>query len=233
MGDYLTAGHSYDTTTNKEITASNLNAHVNDAVLKATAISARTAKATPVDADTLLLHDSAASDLKKMTITALATAPALLALSNPVPSGVIAPFAGASAPTGWLLCNGAAVSRATYSGLFSAIGTAWGYGDQSTTFNLPDLRGRFLRGVDGSTGRDPDAATRTACNTGGNTGDAVGSVQDGEVGPHTHPMGQAVVPGAGAYFTAAGAQQGSSVTGTSTGDETRPINAGVHFIIKT
>ena len=69
---------------------------------------------------------------------------------NGVPSGSIMPFAGLSAPAGWLLCNGAAVSRMTYSNLFAAIGTTYGNGDGSATFNLPDYRGRTLVGMDGS-----------------------------------------------------------------------------------
>jgi len=93
------------------------------------------------------------------------------------PSGAVHAFAGATAPTGWLLCNGAAVSRATYAALFAAIASAHGSGDGSTTFNLPDYRGRIIRGVDGGIARDPDRAGRTAANAGGNTGDAVGSVQ--------------------------------------------------------
>jgi len=59
-----------------------------------------------------------------------------------VPPGVVLPFAGTSAPAGFLLCGGQAVSRATYAALFAAIGTTFGAGDGSTTFNLPDLRGR-------------------------------------------------------------------------------------------
>jgi hypothetical protein len=93
------------------------------------------------------------------------------------PAGVMLPFGGAVAPDGWLLCNGASVSRATYSKLFGAIGSAHGSGDGSTTFTLPDTRGRFLRGVDGGVARDPDRASRTAAASGGNTGDLVGSVQ--------------------------------------------------------
>lgn len=54
--------------------------------------------------------------------------------------GSVTMYAGSSAPTGWLLCNGQAVSRTTYSALFSAIGTVWGVGDGSTTFNVPDMR---------------------------------------------------------------------------------------------
>lgn len=57
-------------------------------------------------------------------------------------AGIIQMFAGTTPPTGWLLCDGSAVSRTTYATLFAAIGTTWGNGDGSTTFNLPDLRGR-------------------------------------------------------------------------------------------
>ena len=103
-----------------------------------------------------------------------------------IPTGVVLPFAGDSLPEGYLYCNGAAVSRATYPALFSAIGVSHGYGDNSTTFNLPDYRGRFLRGVDGGAENDPDRASRTAMNTGGATGDAVGSVQGHAFQTHNH-----------------------------------------------
>ena len=63
------------------------------------------------------------------------------------PSGLMLPFAGKSIPDGWLLCNGAAVSRTTYADLFAAIGTAWGTGDGSTTFNLPNCDSRFMEGT--------------------------------------------------------------------------------------
>lgn len=64
------------------------------------------------------------------------------------PVGVVNPFAGTVAPSGWLLCSGQAVSRLTYAALFAVIGTAYGTGDGSTTFNVPDARGRVLAGVD-------------------------------------------------------------------------------------
>jgi len=60
-----------------------------------------------------------------------------------VPAGCIMPFGGITAPTNWLFCDGAAISRSTYSALFTAIGTTFGPGNGSTTFNLPDIRGRF------------------------------------------------------------------------------------------
>ena len=64
-----------------------------------------------------------------------------------MPAGTIIPFAGSSIPTGYLLCNGAVVSRTTYADLFRVIGTTYGAGDGSTTFKLPDLRDRFLEGA--------------------------------------------------------------------------------------
>lgn len=64
------------------------------------------------------------------------------------PAGVLLPFAGTTAPDGWLMCFGQAVSRTTYASLFSAIGTSFGSGDGSTTFNLPDMRGRLPAGKD-------------------------------------------------------------------------------------
>lgn len=63
-----------------------------------------------------------------------------------VPTGMIIAFGANAAPTGWLVCDGTAVSRTTYSGLFSIVGTTWGAGDGSTTFNVPDLRGRMAVG---------------------------------------------------------------------------------------
>lgn len=64
-----------------------------------------------------------------------------------VPIGAILPYGGASAPNGWLMCDGSAISRTAYVNLFTAIGTAFGVGDGSTTFNVPDLRSRFPIGA--------------------------------------------------------------------------------------
>ena len=71
---------------------------------------------------------------------------------NTVPSGTVSMFAGSSAPTGYLMCDGSAVSRTTYANLFTAISTTWGVGNGSTTFNIPDMRGIFPKGA-GTTGR--------------------------------------------------------------------------------
>lgn len=80
-----------------------------------------------------------------------------------LPPGSMAMFAGAAAPTGWLLCNGAAVSRTSNAALFAAIGTTFGAGDGSTTFNVPDLRGRAPIGA----GTGPSLSARTLGATGG------------------------------------------------------------------
>ena len=69
-------------------------------------------------------------------------------ITNTNPSGSIMMYGGSSAPTGYLLCDGSAVSRSTYSDLFTAIGTTYGTGDGSTTFNLPNLKGKVVVGLD-------------------------------------------------------------------------------------
>ena len=71
-------------------------------------------------------------------------------LASAVPTGVISAYAGSSAPTGYLLCDGTAVSRTTYSALYSAIGTTYGAGDTTTTFNVPNLKGKVAVGRDSS-----------------------------------------------------------------------------------
>lgn len=89
-----------------------------------------------------------------------------------VPIGTVLPFAGSTAPTGWLFCYGQAVSRTTYASLFSAIGTVYGAGDSTTTFNLPDLRGRTVAGKDDMGGTSADRLTGQ---TGGVNGDTLGA----------------------------------------------------------
>lgn len=166
----------------------------------------------------------------------------LAAVANASPPGTLVAFAGAgaggNAPAGWLWCDGRAVSRTTYASLFAAIGTAWGAGDGATTFNLPDLRGRFLRGVDGDAGRDPDRDTRIATTDGGNSGNAVGSVQDHQFARHGHNLDVAGGLGTGsgtgrmaiAYFS--GPPNLQEYAQPRGGSETRPVNAAVNFIIR-
>jgi microcystin-dependent protein len=155
------------------------------------------------------------------------------------PPGTIVAFAGATIPAGWKLCDGSTVNRADNAALFGAIGTAWGNGDGTTTFNLPDLRGRFLRGVDRNANRDPDRGTRTGEMPGQNTGDNVGSLQGEGVRNHTHSYvqitaAQVQVQGASspiAVISAVTAGQTGGVVGPDN-SETRPKNANVNYIIK-
>ena len=95
-----------------------------------------------------------------------------------IPAGTIIPFAGTNIPQGWILCDGNSYStNGLYSKLYEAIGSVWGSGGAGS-FNVPDLRGRFLRGVDGDADRDLDKNDRKACNPGGLSGNNVGSVQE-------------------------------------------------------
>lgn len=185
-----------------------------------------------------------------------------VAIPGALPAGLIMAYGGPSAPPGWLLCDGSAVSRATYAALFAAIGENWGAGDGSTTFNLPDLRGRFLRGTDHGAGRDPGAGSRIAIADGGTVGDAVGSLQGSQLGSHTHAVvdpGHAHAQNITANFGACagtginyrdlfsdagtdacsipqGVSSGTNMTGISVADaggqETRPVNVNVEYIIK-
>lgn len=177
-------------------------------------------------------------------------------IASLMPTGTVVSFAGAVGggvmpPPGWLLCDGSQQSRTAYAPLFAAIGTAWGSGDGTTTFNVPDLRGRFLRGVDQGTGNDP--GPRTTILPGGNlTG--VGTLEQQAFANHGHNV---VDPGhlhpswatfSGSNLPAGGfnyagspnanpsgptglAATGISITATG-GNETRPVNAAVNYIIK-
>ena len=102
-----------------------------------------------------------------------------------VPAGSVLTFAGTSAPTGYLICDGSSVSRTAYSALFSVISTFHGTASV-TTFNIPDYRGRFLRMLAGTSTVDPDKTTRTAMATGGSTGNSIGSIQGHAFQTHTH-----------------------------------------------
>lgn len=94
----------------------------------------------------------------------------------PVAAGLIYPYAGSTAPTGYLMCDGAAVSRITYADLFEAIGTTYGAGDGETTFNVPDLRGRVPLG------------SSTDYALGSTGGEASHTLQESEMPSHSHTM---------------------------------------------
>jgi microcystin-dependent protein len=104
---------------------------------------------------------------------------------------MLAPFAGSAAPSGWLLCYGQAISRTSYAGLFAALGTTYGSGDGSTTFNLPDLRGRAIAGKDDMGGAAANRITNAGSSITGTTLGASGGTQNhqlvsSEMPSHTH-----------------------------------------------
>lgn len=156
------------------------------------------------------------------------------------PTGSVIAFAGSAAPNGWLLCNGQAVSRATYAELYSVISTTYGSGDGSTTFNIPDLRGTFVRGA----------------GTSGKLSNANGTAFSGTLGTYQNDkfQGHAITSSGGYYINTRSATL--SVSGTKdyfypdysasslilgndgtngtprTGTETNPANLSLNYIIK-
>jgi microcystin-dependent protein len=176
-------------------------------------------------------------------------------VENMLPPGTIMSYGGTPAtsadggapvlPLGWLLCDGSPVSRTTYAALFAAVGISFGGGDGVATFNLPDLRGRFLRGADRGSGRDPDgdravgstqADSFKSHNHGGSTtGVSNSSGTDPSLDYNLLGCGQS---GVGFAYVAgqncfngkfSGHYHGIQAEG---GGETRPINVAINYLIK-
>ena len=162
-----------------------------------------------------------------------------VSVNNPsVSTGTVVPLGGTTVPTGWLECDGSAVSRTTYADLFTAIGTTHGAGDGSTTFNVPDLRGEFIRGWDNGKGTDSgrtfgssqtDAlqnitGTIYGTSVGSHGGQATGAFTSQSAGS-TYRDSLEVSNGSQFLFDA------SNVARTST--ETRPRNIAMMYCIKT
>jgi phage-related tail fiber protein len=156
--------------------------------------------------------------------------------------GIILPYGGATEPgDGWLFCDGRALSRAEYQKLYDVIGANFGAPDDQH-FNLPDLRGRFVRGVDYSAGRDPDAKDRKADKPGGYDGDKVGSIQEDAFKKHDHQTARNQINSqyqlgtSNKRYSGGGGDKfgggGDLVTGYKGGAETRPKNIYVNWIIK-
>lgn len=137
--------------------------------------------------------------------------------------GQVSHFAMFTPPPGWVECNGAAVSRTTYSKLFSVIGTLYGAGDGSTTFNLPELRGEFIRGMDAGRGVD--------------TNRVLGSLQLDDLKSHSHSIWGDVNGGVGGWGRIPTCSQGGLEAWVSTeaagGSETRPRNVALLACIFT
>jgi phage-related tail fiber protein len=152
-------------------------------------------------------------------------------LAKIVPPGTVIYVAMSSAPDGYLKCNGAAISRSTYTALFNAIGTTFGAGNGSSTFNVPDLRGEFIRGWDNGRGVD--------------SGRALGSGQGHAFASHNHILyteyGTAPTNTSSSTYIAPNGQYNqispgsypNSVSIASTGgSETRPRNIALLACIK-
>lgn len=180
-----------------------------------------------------------------LTVTSNATVGGDLAVTGNVtqggnlimPTGAMLEYAGSAAPTGWLLCDGTAVSRTTYAALFAVLGTAYGAGDGSTTFNVPDRRGKFGVGVNGTYTRGTSGGSTTTSSAGshdhtGSTGST--TLTTAQIPSHTHtgtsdsttisgsfgPFRQSLGPAAGAsasgvFSTYAGGTSGDANNGSS------------------
>jgi len=143
-----------------------------------------------------------------------------------VPTGSVSMWVTGTAPTGWLLCQGQAVSRTTYATLFGVISTTYGVGDNSTTFNLPDLRGRVPMGA--GTGRNvADSANLTARTLGTKVSDAeTVTLTTAEIPDHTH--GGQIVFGTGSGGTSAVVASGNNPTSQPTTGGVTGTNGGAH-----
>jgi microcystin-dependent protein len=142
------------------------------------------------------------------------------AVSVLMPTASLMPYAGSSAPTGYLLCDGAAISRTTYSDLFGIVGTTYGVGDGSTTFNIPDLRGRVVAGQDDMGGTSANRLTNPSSTLNGIDGDVLG----GFGGSETHTLTIAQMPSHDHGGGTVGTSHISDVSGG--GGRTHPSNNG-------
>lgn len=136
------------------------------------------------------------------------------------PIGSIQMWAGYNIPSQWFHCDGSAISRTSYANLWNAIGSSWGNGNGLTTFNLPDFRGLFPRGVDAGRGIDPNRN--------------IGSFQDMSIQSHSHfiSIQNETLAGGGSVLPCnrpGGIQVNTNAVG---GTETRPKNLALYFIIK-
>ena len=153
------------------------------------------------------------------------------------------PFAGASAPTGWLLCYGQAISRTTYAALFAAISTAFGAGDGSTTFNVPDCRGRVPAGKDNMGGTAASRLTTAGSGVDGATLGASGGAQThtlttNQIPSHTHNyVGGANAAGTGTVGAAGQSANGYVMATQGAGSDQAHNNTQptivTNYIIKT
>lgn len=163
----------------------------------------------------------------------------LSAVGGMAPTGVVLPFAGPTAPTGWLLCDGSAVSRTTYAALFTAIGTTYGAGDGSSTFALPDMKGRVPAGKEASATRLTSAGSGVDGATLGATGGAeTHTLSSAQMPAHTHTVGAVIggrntSTGGGEQITYAGSSTASGSAGSGNAHNNTQPTIVLNYIIKT
>ena len=152
-------------------------------------------------------------------------------------AGTVIAFAGDTIPNGWLLCNGKPLSKATYPQLAEVLGDKYGPNSDGN-FYPPDYQGVFLRGTSGTSGRDPDAESRTALNGGTAKGNTVGSYQEDMFKSHNHGIdwqilqqGDCCNSGQNPWSNQTASHLGNQGTSYTGGNETRPKNVNVNFII--
>ena len=153
---------------------------------------------------------------------------AIGSLTTGLVAGQLMLSASDTIPLNTLYADGSAVSRTTYATLYAAIGVMYGNGDGSTTFNLPDYQGWFLRGFGGGT--DPDSGSRTDRGD-GTTGNNVGTVQTFTRNSHRHAYNRDTnnrTGGGGGVVTNSGSNNNTSATG---GNEERPANVYIKYCI--
>lgn len=197
------------------------------------------AAATPVDADRLGFWQIAGTIIKYVTFANLWAyiLAKIVATGAGTPVGTYIQHAGATAPTGFLACDASAVSRATYADLFAVIGTTYGAGNGTTTFNLPDARGLVMVGA-GNHG------TMTRANGTAFGGGSVGATRDDMLQGHYHSFqandigaeSTSVQRSVSTGTTASGYVYAAITDGTNgtprTGNETRPAEIAVLVCIK-
>ena len=202
-------------------------------------VTATTAELNTLDGITATTAELNTTDGVTSPIQAQLDALDTLITDQGVPAGAVQAFARNTAPTSWLKADGAAVSRTTYATLFAAIGTTFGAGDGSTTFNLPDLRGEFLRGWDDGRGVDSGRIFGSA------QGDAIRNITGVITDIRVRLNG--IFTASGAFSGVTGATSGDAFAGSAptanftfdasqqvpTAGENRPRNMALLYCIKT
>tara|TARA_R100001224_G_scaffold108631_1_gene85179 strand:- start:1947 stop:2501 length:555 start_codon:yes stop_codon:yes gene_type:complete len=163
-----------------------------------------------------------------------------------IPTATIVPWSSSSVPSGFLECDGSAVSRSTYSALFAIVGTTYGTGDGATTFNVPNLADNVCVGKSNNKALASTGGANTVTST-GNVGGTTGAhtLTTSELPSHTHPQGNAGGPGgnrdgyapnpARTDSTGSGSSHSHNMSATFTGDATSVLQPYLTliYIIKT